>query len=232
MQTDEPVLDRHLLAQRMAELSRSIAAPRRTEDVLAEVTTAVVELIPGADTAGVLLIGPGGKFDSMAGTTGIPHELDELQKSLGEGPCMQAALKETVVRTDDFRAEPRWPKYSAAVLEVGVFSGLSFKLYTADRTAGALNVFGFQPHAWDADAETIGMVLAAHAAAALAASREGENLNSALLTRDRIGQAKGIIMERYGVDDVRAFGMLRSLSQESNMRLVDVAQRVIDTRNT
>jgi AmiR/NasT family two-component response regulator len=105
-------------------------------------------------------------------------------------------------------------------------------LYTADRTAGALNLFGFKPNAWNPDAETIGMVLAAHAASALAASREGENLQSALLTRDRIGQAKGIIMERYGVDDVRAFDMLRSLSQESNVRLTDIAQRVIETRNT
>jgi GAF domain-containing protein len=118
------------------------------------------------------------------------------------------------------------------VVDAGVLSGLSFKLYTADRTAGALNLFGFQPNAWDNDAETIGMVLAAHAAAALAASREGEQLQSALLTRDRIGQAKGIIMERYGVDDVRAFEMLQQLSQESNTRLNVVADKVIETRNT
>jgi GAF domain-containing protein len=216
----------------MAELSRSIAVPRRTEDVLNEVTSTIVELIPGVDTAGVLLIKPGGNFESVAGTSDLPHELDELQERFGEGPCMQAALKETVVRTEDFRCEPRWPKYSAAVVEAGVLSGMSFKLYTADRTAGALNCFGLEPHAWDSDEETIGMVLAAHAAAALAASREGENLQSALLTRDRIGQAKGIIMERYGVDDVRAFDMLRSLSQEANVRLIEIAQRVIDTRNT
>ena len=73
-------------------------------------------------------------------------------------------------------------------------------------------------------------MLAAHAAAAILASRQGEELHSALSTRDRIGQAKGIIMERYGVDDVRAFEMLRQLSQDSNTRLVDIAQRVIETR--
>jgi AmiR/NasT family two-component response regulator len=74
------------------------------------------------------------------------------------------------------------------------------------------------------------MVLAAHAAAAILASREGDQLQSALSTRDRIGQAKGIIMERFGIEDVRAFAMLRQLSQDSNMKLVDVAQRVIETR--
>ena len=136
------------------------------------------------------------------------------------------------MRTEDFRTEKRWPQYSAAAVELGVLSGLSFKLYTGDRTAGALNLFAFKPNAFDAEAETIGAVLAAHAAAAILASRQSEQLESALSTRDRIGQAKGIIMERYGVDDVRAFEMLRRLSQDSNTRLADVAQRVIDTRTS
>jgi GAF domain-containing protein len=148
-----------------------------------------------------------------------------------EGPCRQAALKDVVVRTDDFRDEQRWPQYSPACVEIGVLSGLSFKLYTADRTAGALNLFGFQPHVWDEEAETIGTVLAAHAAAAVLASREGEQLHSALSSRDRIGQAKGIIMERYKIGDVQAFEMMRQLSQDSNTRLTDIAQQVIDTRD-
>ena len=84
-----------------------------------------------------------------------------------EGPCVRAALADTIVRADDFRAEPRWPQYSPAVVEIGVLSGLSFKLYTADQTSGALNLFGFEPRTWDADAESVGSVLAAHAAAAI-----------------------------------------------------------------
>jgi hypothetical protein len=112
-----------------------------------------------------------------------------------------------------------------------VLSGLSFKLYTADRTAGALNLFGFEAGAWDTDAETTGAVLAAHAAAAILARRHGEQMQVALSTRDRIGQAKGIIMERHGVDDVRAFEMLRLISQESQTKLAVVAQRVIETRS-
>jgi GAF domain-containing protein len=214
----------------MAELARAVAMPSSVEQILAGVTAAATELIGGVDTAGILLIGPGGKFESLAGTTDLPHELDELQMLFQEGPCMQAALDDLVVRTDDFREEERWPSYSKAVVEIGVLSGLSLKLYTADRTAGALNLFGFQPRVWDNEAQTIGTVLAAHAAAALMASRQGEQLTSALSTRDRIGQAKGIIMERYSVDDVQAFEMLRRLSQETNTKLVEVAQQVIDTR--
>jgi GAF domain-containing protein len=214
----------------MADLARAIAGPQTAEAVLREVTTAAVEVIPGVDTAGILLIKGRGNFESLAGTDEVPHELDELQHVLQEGPCMDAALYDDIVRVDDFRQETRWPAYSAAVQKLGVLSGLSFRLYTQRRTAGALNLFGFEPTEWDTERQTIGGVLAAQAVAALVSALEGKQLRSAILSRDRIGQAKGIIMERFGIDDVAAFGMLRRLSQESNTALVDIAQRVIDTR--
>ena len=214
----------------MAELARAVAVPRSAEEIFSEVTAAAVELIPGVDTAGILLIKKGGKFESHAGTDDLPHELDELQHTLQEGPCLTAALDDLVVRTDDFRVESRWPAYTAAVRKLGVLSGLSFRLYTQDRTAGALNLFGFQPTEWDEEKQTIGSVLAAQAAAAIMAYSQSENLRSAVASRDRIGQAKGILMERFHVDDVQAFAMLRRVSQESNTSLLSIAQRVIDTR--
>lgn len=219
----------HDLALQMAELARSIAL-RSVDEVLADVTAAAKQLIDGVDLAGVLLIGTGGSFETRAPTSDLMFKIDEHQMRYLEGPCVQAALSEIVVRTDDFRNEPKWPNYSPKMVELGVRSGLSLKLYTADRTAGALNLFAFEPRLWDVEAETIGMVLAAHAAAAILASRQGDQLQSALSTRDRIGQAKGIIMERFGIDDVRAFAMLRQLSQDGNVKLAEVAQRVIDTR--
>jgi GAF domain-containing protein len=197
--------------------------------VLVDVTAAAKELIPGVDIAGVLLVGKGGTHQTLAPTSDVMFKLDELQMTTGEGPCLQAALDEIVIRTDDFRNEPRFPNYAPKVVELGLLSALSLKLYTADRTAGALNLFGYEPRLWNSEAETIGMVLAAHAASAILASRESELLQSALSTRDRIGQAKGIIMERFKIDDVRAFEMLRKLSQDTNTKLLDVAHRVIDT---
>lgn len=218
----------HDLALRMAELAQVISL-RRVDDVLVDVTAAAKELIAGVDIAGVLLVGKGGTHQTLAPTSDVMFKLDELQMTTGEGPCLQAALDEIVIRTDDFRDEPRFPKYAPKVVELGLLSALSLKLYTADRTAGALNLFGYEPRPWNSEAETIGMVLAAHAASAILASRESEQLQSALSTRDRIGQAKGIIMERFKIDDVRAFEMLRKLSQDTNTKLVDVAHRVIDT---
>ncbi|MCP9271657.1 ANTAR domain-containing protein [Mycolicibacterium sp. CAU 1645] len=221
---------KHDLALRMAELARSIAPPIGVDAVLHDVSKTAKELIPGVDEAGILLVGRNNTHETLGPTSSLMNQLDELQMKYHEGPCLEAALDEVVIRTDDFRDEPRFPNYAPEVVKLGVLSALSFKLYTADRTAGALNLFGFQPNLWDSEAETIGMVLAAHAAAAILASREGEQLQSALSTRDRIGQAKGIIMERFKIDDVRAFGMLRQLSQDTNTKLIEVAQRVIDTR--
>lgn len=217
------------LAARMAELAREVAAPSSLEDVLFGVTSAAREIIPGVDSAGVLLIAKGGKFGTHGSTSDLPHELDQLQQEFGEGPCVQAAIDELIVRTDDFEQEQRWPRYSSAVLKKGIRAGLSFKLYTTNDTAGALDLFSYSPNVFNSDAEAIGSVLAAHAAAAILASRRGEQLQSALTTRDIIGQAKGIIMERYKVDAVRAFDMLRELSQTSNTKLVDIAQRVVET---
>lgn len=214
----------------MADLARAVATPCTPEEVFTQVTAAAVELIPPVDTAGILLITKGGEFESHAGTTEVPHQLDELQRTLQEGPCMSAALDDVVVRADDFRTETRWPAYSAAVVQLGVLSSLSVRLYTHERTTGAINVFGFAPTVWNAERQLTATVLAAHAAAAVSAHVQAGQLQSALLTRDRIGQAKGVIMERFGVDDVAAFGMLRRLSQESNTLLVDIAQQVIDTR--
>ncbi|WP_179476197.1 ANTAR domain-containing protein [Mycolicibacterium vinylchloridicum] len=220
----------HDLAQRMAELARATAPPRDVDEVLTDVTAAATAMIPGTDTCGVLLIGKGGKFESLFGTSDLIYELDALQEQCGEGPCIEAALNELIVRTDDFTTERRWPKYSQAVAELGVRSGLSFKLYTSASTAGALNLFGREPHAFDMQSEAIGSVLAAHAASAIIASRHGEQLESALTSRDTIGQAKGVIMERFNVDAMRAFEMLRELSQTTNTRLTDIATRVIETR--
>jgi GAF domain-containing protein len=214
----------------MAELARSVAAPRDIDDVLSGVTAATVELLTGADTAGVLLVSKGGTFESLSGTSELIYEVDRLQEKHNAGPCVEAAINELVVRTEDFETETRWPQYSREVCKLGVRSSISFKLYTGDRTAGALNVFSRRPNSFDADSEVIGSILAAHAAAAILASRESQQLQAALLSRDLIGQAKGMLMERFQVDAVGAFEMLRKLSQQMNVRLAEIARRIVDTR--
>jgi GAF domain-containing protein len=223
-------LSGHDLATRMAELARSFAPPPQVDEVLAGVTSAAVELIPGADMAGVLLAKKNGKYESLVDTLPLVRRLDEVQERQKEGPCLDAAIDELVIRADNFATETRWPKFARAAVTAGVHSSLSFRLYGSKQTAGALNVFGSKPNAFSSESEAIGLVLASHAAAAILASRHGQQLQSAMASRDTIGQAKGIIMERFKVDAVRAFELLRRLSQTENVALTVIAQRVIDTR--
>lgn len=227
MITDDLVGPR--LVNRLAHLAEAAPVHEPVENVFAEVCASAVELIDGADHADIMLIRDD-HVVSVGATSDLSARLDELQRRFGEGPCSDAAFTATTVRADDFRSETRWREYAPAAVELGVRSCLSFKLYGEGRIAATMNVFGHRPDVWDDRAETIGEILAAHAAAAITASRWGATVHSPLSLRDRIGQAKGIVMERYGVDDVRAFEILRRLSQEAGITLADVAQRVVDTR--
>lgn len=196
--------------------------------VFPEVCAAAVELIPGADVADVMLV-RGGDAVSVGATSDLATRLTDAQRDAGEGPCVVAATDTAVIRTDDLATDGRWPRYAPAAVELGVRSCLSFTLYRAGSTAAAMNVYGFGAHAWDHDAEAVGAILAAHAAAAISASVWGARLDSPLCGVERVGQAKGIIMARYGLDEIRAFEMLRRLSKEDDFGLVDTARRVIDT---
>lgn len=220
------------LARRMAELAREFFRPSSLADTLSGVTAAAVELVPNAEWADILTVTGGRTVESFAATARLPEELDAVQEKLGEGPCLDAAQKNMVVRSDDLRTETRWPRFAAEAVRAGVLSTLSFQLYLDNGSMGALNLFSPMPAAFGPDAEAITEVLAAHAAMALSAARGHEQFSSALASRDVIGQAKGMIMERFGVDSVRAFELLRKLSQDSNIALADIAARLVESGST
>ena len=94
------------LLSRMADLARSVAL-RKVDDVLADVTSAAKQLIPGVDVAGVLLIGRAGSFETLAPTNDLMFKLDELQMRSGEGPCLKRRSTRSSCASDDFRDEPR-----------------------------------------------------------------------------------------------------------------------------
>lgn len=108
-------------------------------------------------------------------------------------------------------------------------SMLAFRLFAEEETMGALNLFSYERHAFGDDATDVGLVFAAHAAVAIAGARQHEQLEQALVSRDVIGQAKGIIMERNGITDDEAFQRLKRASQRVNLKLADVAATVART---
>ena len=218
------------LREAMTDLTHRFAHPTNVDDILLGITTAAVSLIDGVESSDVLLIEHSEEFRSAATTSALAADLDGIQYRHGEGPCIDAAVGETMALSNDLRNDDRWPRFASAAVEAGVHSVLSFQLYTHQRQPGcraALNLFSTRPGAFDSDAQAIGAMLATHAAIVLIAQDREAQFQSALASRDAIGQAKGMIMERFQVDAVRAFELLKKLSQDTNTRLVDVAAQIV-----
>jgi anti-anti-sigma factor len=202
--------------------------PASLGDGLAGVTSTAVDLIAGADYAGVLVITAEG-YQSLAPTASVVEELDAIQHRINDGPCVQAAVADAMVRCSDFRDDSRWPELAAAATAAGVFSMLSFQLCIRHGGTGSLTLLGRSPHAFTPEDEAIGALLASHAAIALAVNTSQHQFNLALASRDQIGQAKGIIMERFQIDAGQAFDMLKRLSQDGNTPVRDLAKKLIGT---
>ncbi|MDF3313189.1 GAF and ANTAR domain-containing protein [Rhodococcus sp. T2V] len=216
------------LGAMMAEVARSWTAPTDLDSTLHAITQAAVELIPGAGSADILTISGRHKFRSLAPTCALPADLDAVQARHGQGPCVEAALDGEVVRSDDLENETRWPEFTREAVDSGVRSVVSFRLYTRTHVVGALNVLAMTAHAFDDESVAIGEVLAAHAAIAIITDRREVQLRSAVVSRDLIGQAKGMLMERFDIGADQAFTMLTKLSQQSNIPLAKVAEKVVD----
>ena len=216
--------------QRIAELVQDLYGRPDTdsETVIAELAENAAVEIPGAQYAGVTVTRNAKHIDTPAATHKWPILLDEIQQRHREGPCLTAAWEEKTIHVADLETDERFPLYARDVLtQTPIRSVMAFQLFIAGETMGALNVYAEQAHAFAAETKTIGLIFAAHSSVAWNAARRDDQFKRALASRDMIGQAKGMIMERYGVDAVRAFELLRKLSQDSNVPLIQVATEVV-----
>lgn len=213
----------------LAGFARRLAAEDGLEELFEHVVEASVGRIDGAEQAGVTILA-GRSATTPVATDPLVHDIDRLQYLTGEGPCLSAALDhQPVVRVEDLSRDRRWPEFSAAVADLGVRSMLSLQLYTDAETIGALNLYATAPDAFHDESVRAGTLLAAHAAVAAVGIARSGNLRIALVSRDVIGQAKGILMERYKVTPDQAFDLLIAASQQAHRKLRDVAAELTAT---
>jgi GAF domain-containing protein len=210
-------------------LARSLRVNSGTGDLVAAVSAEAVRLVPAATDCGVIVTSPGHELETVATTSSVPERLDLLQRESGRGPCLTAARKQIVVRIHDVATDSRWDGFREAAVECGVASMLCLPLHVDDKVLGTLSLYGTATGAFRDGAEPIARLLAALAAIALADARHAEQMQRALLSRDLIGQAKGILMREHGITADEAFDLLRQRSQNANTKLVDVADRVVRT---
>jgi GAF domain-containing protein len=215
---------------RIAELVQALHGRSDTdsETVIAELAEHAAIEIPGAEYAGITITRTGKHIETPAATHMYPMLLDKIQQRHAEGPCLSAAWEEKTVHVADLETDERFPLYRQdALAETPIRSIMAFQLFIAGETMGALNVYAETPNVFDDESRNIGLVFAAHSSVAWNSARREEQFKKALASRDVIGQAKGMIMERYGVNAVQAFDLLRKLSQDSNVPLIKVATDLV-----
>ena len=180
--------------------------------------------------AAVVFVHAKQRIETVASTDPVLARLHDTQMDLHEGPDLSIVTDKSSVMVHDTHHEDRWPSWASAAAETGFRSMMGVRLYTSQRTIGSLNLYHSRPHHFSAADLQVAHVLARHAAIAMSRVQESDHLWRAIDARKLIGQAQGILMERYDLDDDHAFEVLRRYSQNSNVKLRDVAQMVVDTR--
>ena len=227
---DQGSADVNVLAQQFAEMARSLQAQGDSGDMLDEVVAAAVRLIPGVDEGSISVVIGRREVRSRHPSGDLPKRVDAVQTEVGEGPCLDAVYEQQTVWVPDMAQERRWPHFARRAAALGAASMLSFQLYVEGDNLGALNLYSRQPNGFDDESEQVGLLFASHAAVAFADAQQLHQLTAAIDTRDLIGQAKGILMERYNLDADQAFRLLTRISQHTNHKISTLAQELVTTR--
>jgi GAF domain-containing protein len=221
------------IGQAIAAAARTINHPKSLDETLQTIAEVARDSVPGFDQVGISTLHKNGKVETRAFTGDLVLRLDEIQYSLSEGPCVDTLRDSDVVTAPKIRHDQRWPRYVPEAVALGVQSQLAVKLYLDDEgTLGGINFYSTISEEVDPDAEALADLFAAHSAIALGHARERESLNEALHSRKVIGQAIGILMERYEMNEDRAFAFLVRASSQGNIKLRDIAQELVDQRNS
>jgi GAF domain-containing protein len=215
-------------AHDVSDAVRDLASGDDIETTVEGAVRVCVEIVEHCDMAGVSVIEKSG-IRTLSASSETLREVDEIQYRLREGPCFDALRHDETVTANDLSSDPRWPRWGARLAErTGLHSSMSFRLFTASGAFGVLNMYSKRPYGFDAGDVLDGHVVAAMVAVAVAASLKEEQLLHGLHTRTVIGQATGILMERFGLDAEAAFAVMRRLSQTHNVKISALAADLVE----
>lgn len=226
--------DLYDLESGFSALAVALFAPGTVDETLQKIADLAEQTIDGCDAAGILIVSTGGQVTTVAASNPIVSTVDALQIATGEGPCLDSSNQGMTVYADDLIDDLRWPTFGPAAVAVGVRSVLAYSLSATP--LGALNLYAWLPAAFGATDRAQGQLFATLAQLALDSAEErargaehAGHLNEALRTRELIGQAQGILMERERITSDQAFDVLRRASQHTNLKLRLVAERLIES---
>ena len=218
-----------------SEVATTLFAFDSVPNTLQRIVDLAEATIDGCDAAGIFTV-ESGTAATAAASDELVHIIDRLQIELGEGPCREASVIGTTYYADDLVDEHRWPSFSPRAVDAGIRSVLASSL-SVERSM-ALNLYGRMPAAFSATGRAQAALFATLAGLALDAAEErdagaarAENLLEALQTRELIGQAQGILMERERITADQAFDVLRRASQRVNVKLRTIAKDIVATHD-
>jgi GAF domain-containing protein len=222
------------LTQNLSDTVRTLFSAGSVQETLAQVIQLAVSTIEGCDYAGIFLM-ERGMLATPVCSNPVAAEIDALQLASGEGPCLAAVTEGIAYFAGDLADDDRWASFGPKAVGSGIRSVLAYPLLV-DEVPGALNLYARYPQAFGVIDRGRGLLLAAMAGLAIASAqiheddeRREANLHAALATREVIGQAQGILMERERISPGAAFDILRRASQHLNIKLRDVARNLIET---
>ncbi|MGH3969946.1 MAG: GAF and ANTAR domain-containing protein [Mycobacterium sp.] len=214
----------------LAEIIYQGSDPR---EVYAAICVAATLVVAGCDHAS-LLVHRGGQFVTVGASDQIAQHIDDLERAVGDGPCLDAIEEETPQIETDLTAPKLWPQLATRlVAETPVRGAMGFRILVDRHKTGALDLFSDTPNRFDTQSAGQAIVLASFASVAINAMAQGEDvatLRRGLLSNREIGKAVGMLMLLHGVSEGEAFDVLRRYSQELNIKLADVARTVVENR--
>jgi len=216
-------------ASALARVAATLAEQDSVDHALEAVVSAVVQTVPGADLASISRLQRCGALLTLTASDERAVRIDEAQAESREGPCVDTLRQRSPMTVDNLADHHRWPRFAQRALALGVRGRMSFLLDSTHRSSAvALNVYSTSVDTFDPGARVVGQLFAAYAMLALRKVHAEQTLGEALRTRKAIGQAVGIVMERYQLTDERAFAFLVRVSSLSNRKLRDLALDVVD----
>jgi transcriptional regulator with GAF, ATPase, and Fis domain len=212
----------------LADVARSWRSERGMDELLAAIVRDATIIVPSVRRASIWVQTSKRSVDAVARTDGVIAAVDDVQNELRQGPSIDAAAQHDSFRTGELATDSRWPAFGPRAAALDLHSMLALPLYVVGLRLGALNFGSDRQAAFDDWTEQLGLLFAAHAAVAVDACRRQQQLGEALSARDVIGQAKGIITHRNRVSADTAFAMLVKMSQDTNLKLREVAEFVVE----
>jgi len=221
------------LQRSLAELSTFLVSDHSVEDTLTRVAGLAVESVPPAMFAGITMM-VDARVTTQVFTDPTCPEIDQPQYESGQGPCLESFLTGSVIVVESLAGDHRWPEFAAAAMARGVRSTLSMPMVSGESSVGALNFYAGAPGAFGETEAEVGALFAAQATVVVVnaqaywgARLKSEHLEQALVGREVIDMAKGIIMNATACGPDEAFDRLVKQSQHENRKLRDVAVDIV-----